>query len=491
MRLVGRLAQQIITVMLAIALTVLLVRAFDARNFPPKQLWHTVSLDAEMDAAAIETKNFEDYLGRETKLFDELEAEVERAIPEENRLRLNRYNPDGMASPRRAAKDWNRSFEVQPAAAQALRGGVLLVHGLTDSPYSMRHLAEIYAAEGFYALVLRMPGHGTVPAALKETEWEDWTAAVALGARHVRTTVGSDLPVHFVGYSNGGALVLDETIRALDDDTLVRPAKIILVSPMIGVAAVSRLARAHRLLSGFDYFEQFAWGEIVPEFDAFKYNSFPKEAGFQSFRLTMMLQGQLAALGRAGRFDEMPPILTFQSLVDATVDTAAILSHLYQRLGDDDELVLFDVNRHSETQSFMRASNQQVLDDLTGAQSLPFTLTLVTNVSPEVDLVEERRRGAGPGPPATRPLQLEWPRGVYSLSHVALPFPATDEFYGSQRSPDRFVLGAVSPRGERDVLRMRVAQLMRMRHNPFFDYVRERIVGVINAPPEVADTRSP
>jgi hypothetical protein len=70
------------------------------------------------------------------------------------------------------------------------------------------------------------------------------------------------------------------------------------------------------------------------------------------------------------------------------------------------------------------------------------------------------------------------------LSHVALPFPATDEFYGSQPDPDRFVLGAVSPRGERDVLRMRVAQLMRIRHNPFFDYMRDRVVGVINEPAE-------
>ena len=43
----------------------------------------------------------------------------------------------------------------------------------------------------------------------------------------------------------------------------------------------------------------------------------------------------------------------------------------------------------------------------------------------------------------------------------------TDEFYGAVRDPERFVLGAVSPRGERDVLRMRVANLMRVRHNPF------------------------
>ena len=47
-----------------------------------------------------------------------------------------------------------------------IRGGALLLHGLTDSPYSLRHVAELLAQQGYYALGLRLPGHGTFPAAI-------------------------------------------------------------------------------------------------------------------------------------------------------------------------------------------------------------------------------------------------------------------------------------------------------------------------------------
>ena len=53
-----------------------------------------------------------------------------------------------------------------------LPGGVFL-HGLTDSPYSLRHLAALYRDRGFIALGIRLPAHGTVPAALSKVTW-DW-----------------------------------------------------------------------------------------------------------------------------------------------------------------------------------------------------------------------------------------------------------------------------------------------------------------------------
>ena len=44
-------------------------------------------------------------------------------------------------------------------------GGALLVHGLTDGPYSMRTIGEGLRAGGYHVLALRLPGHGTVPRA--------------------------------------------------------------------------------------------------------------------------------------------------------------------------------------------------------------------------------------------------------------------------------------------------------------------------------------
>ena len=173
----------------------------------------------------------------------------------------------------------------------APRGGALMVHGLTDSPYSMRALAERMHAAGYYTLSLRMQGHGTVPGGLTNTTWEDWSAAVRMGARHVRQAIGPDLPLVLFGYSNGGALVTKYALDALDDASLPPPAKLILLSPMIGVSPAARLARTISLLG--PVVEKARWIDVVPEYNPFKYNSFPANAGAQTSRLTRAITSQL------------------------------------------------------------------------------------------------------------------------------------------------------------------------------------------------------
>jgi len=62
--------------------------------------------------------------------------------------------------------NWNRSF-VLPQEEPAL--GVLLLHGLSDSPYSLKALGERLNGQGAMVLGLRIPGHGTAPSGLVET----------------------------------------------------------------------------------------------------------------------------------------------------------------------------------------------------------------------------------------------------------------------------------------------------------------------------------
>ena len=51
------------------------------------------------------------------------------------------------------------------------RGAALLIHGLTDSPYSLRRVAEILQEEGYHVVGLRLPGHGTNPGTLATVSW--------------------------------------------------------------------------------------------------------------------------------------------------------------------------------------------------------------------------------------------------------------------------------------------------------------------------------
>ena len=82
----------------------------------------------------------------------------------------------------------------------------------------------------------------------------------------------------------------------------------------------------------------------------------------------------------------------------------------------------------------------------------------------------------------TRPLGLSWPRDVFSLSHVAIPFPMSDPVYGREgmeSAPATIRLGLLSPRGERAVLTVPSDTLMRLTCNPFYSYLADRMAGWI------------
>jgi alpha-beta hydrolase superfamily lysophospholipase len=101
---------------------------------------------------------------------------------------------------------------------------------------------------------------------------------------------------------------------------------------------------------------------IVPEFNPFKYNSFPVNGARQAHRLTQALQGRIARYAREGKLEQLPPILTFQSLIDFTVSTRAIVSALYAHLpANGSELVLFDINRTARFGPLLRSSADTAL----------------------------------------------------------------------------------------------------------------------------------
>jgi carboxylesterase len=85
--------------------------------------------------------------------------------------------------------------------------GVLVLHGFTGSPVSMRPLAEALAAAGFAVELPRLPGHGTSPEDLALTTFDDWLAEAerALGVLQRRCAEGR---VVVAGLSMGGALTL-------------------------------------------------------------------------------------------------------------------------------------------------------------------------------------------------------------------------------------------------------------------------------------------
>jgi hypothetical protein len=113
------------------------------------------------------------------------------------------------------------------------------------------------------------------------------------------------------------------------------------------------------------------------------------------------------------------------------------------------------------------------------AASTPYRLTVVTNASPDTLDVVARDRAAGATTTEDHPTGLRWPPGVFSLSHVAVPFPLSDPLYGldPDLSQDFGIrLGILAPRGEHNVLVIGIGDLMRLSSNPFFPYLEQRLV---------------
>jgi len=325
-----------------------------------------------------------------------------------------------------------------------------------------------------------MPAHGTVPAALTQVAWEDWLAAVKVGARHVRQKIGAGKPLLLVGYSNGGALSVKYSLDALEQSDLPKADRVLLLSPMIGVSPFAPLARLVSLLGSFSYFEKSKWLDIQPEYNPFKYNSFPANAGVQTSKLTAALQEQIRKAAEKGTIRQLPPMLGFASLVDSTVSTPDTVERLYGFLAPNgSELVLFDMNRRSALRPFLRREDEFLLAKIWGSEHHNnYRLTVVTNARANSPEVEEESLSAVSPVVTTKALGLSWPPQIYSLSHVAIPFPADDPLYGI--SPDAsesyaVSLGTLSQRGEKSVLTVPMDQWMRMSCNPFFPYMRERV----------------
>ena len=94
---------------------------------------------------------------------------------------------------------------AEPLDAGSGRTGVLLCHGFTGSPHSMRPWGDYLAEHGFRVVAPRLPGHGTTWQDLNRTGWQDWYATVERAL--LRLAEDCDTVV-VGGQSMGGCLAL-------------------------------------------------------------------------------------------------------------------------------------------------------------------------------------------------------------------------------------------------------------------------------------------
>lgn len=217
---------------------------------------------------------------------------------------------------------------VLPGAEPFLHEGgttaVLLSHGFTGSPVSIRAWAEYLAEHGHTVSVPLLPGHGTTWQELNRSTWQQWYAALD---RELRRLTESADHVFVAGLSMGGALALrlaEEHGRELKGIVLVNPAVKLEDVRLRALPVLKRLVPALRGV-GNDI-------RLTGQ-DEGAYDRVPLRA------LHSQVRGWTETVAGLGRVDQ--PLLLFRSRVDHVVpasSSALVLSRV--RSTDVTEVVL-------------------------------------------------------------------------------------------------------------------------------------------------------
>jgi esterase/lipase len=208
-------------------------------------------------------------------------------------------------------------FMLEPGNACAVdetgkyQRGIVLIHGLFDSPYSMRPLGEYLQSQCFYVLGLLLPDHGTRPGDFLDARWEDWAAATHFATTQLAARAHT---VFLSGHSAGGTLALLEAARNPEVDALV------LFAPALAITPAAKYAKYVALVGKL--FPAAAWYEVQADAAVYRYESITFRSAAETYALIAATKAALAEQQR--QF----PVFTVATMQDNTVDTQAILDYM-------------------------------------------------------------------------------------------------------------------------------------------------------------------
>lgn len=181
--------------------------------------------------------------------------------------------------------------------------GVLLCHGFTGSPWSMKDWAEQLIGAGYRVSVPLWPGHGTTWQQLNATRWQEWYAAAETALRELRQQCDT---VFVAGLSMGGGIALRLAERQGTDVrglVLVNPAIALADKRLLALPVLSRVVPSLAAIGN----------DIArPGGNEYAYRRTPLKALLQQTKMWADIRANL------GRVDQ--PILMFRSEQDHVVD---------------------------------------------------------------------------------------------------------------------------------------------------------------------------
>ena len=212
---------------------------------------------------------------------------------------------------------------------------MLLIHGFTGSPQSLRAWAEHLEAEGYRVAVPRLPGHGTSWQELALTEWSDWYRCVE---RELRLLRESCQQVFLCGLSMGGGLALLLAERHPEDVTGVVLVNAVVTSTDKRAVALPVLRWFLSSLAGIS-------NDIAkPGVDELAYGRSPLRAAYSMTRMWIEIRRRLDRVHQ--------PMLIFRSVQDHVVDPSSCRAILSAVSCSDVREVVLERSYHVATMDY-------------------------------------------------------------------------------------------------------------------------------------------
>ncbi len=162
---------------------------------------------------------------------------------------------------------------------------VLFVHGFTGSPGSLTPWAEHFVQAGYSVEVPLLPGHGTSPADMNKTRWQQWYLEAE---RAYESLAASHEGVAICALSMGGAL-------ALRLGALKNPRSLVLVNPLIHIKGANRFLIP--VVSKVLAMQPAVGGDIKkPHSNEYAYDKTPLKAANSLLHLLSDVQGRISTV---------------------------------------------------------------------------------------------------------------------------------------------------------------------------------------------------
>ena len=188
------------------------------------------------------------------------------------------------------------------------RIGIILVHGFTGSPASMRPWGEYLNSKGYTVRVPLLPGHGTKVEDLNTVKWQEWPAKVIFEIEQIPQSCDK---IILIGLSMGASTILNVTASMANEDINHKNiAGMILVNPMIHVRGVP--AELAYFLSRFQRLRKSVGDDIKrPRITEWGYDALPTRGVHQLLRMLRITRRNLPAI--------KIPLQLFHSVSDHTL----------------------------------------------------------------------------------------------------------------------------------------------------------------------------